>query len=805
MKFRELKETSSHHFYSLRLDKLLPRGLRAVIRKSAGLIALIFFFLSFPTLFYFEKADSIFFIAGFVYMLFSFLEFFYNSMKAEGLSLRMDEETMDRSRRLDYALSSIIMSTSEVDVVRSLFESKIGLKILSRSGITQEEGKHFVYDSARSLIMASSLNFEDSPNLGSYIGSIYDADKSLATFLSQYSVNREEFIGAAFWVGEMEEQKLRKERFWSRENLGAIPSVGKSWSYGESRELGKYGISFERTVDMSSFHLDSSYRKKEVYLLEEILNRRAEANTIIIDDDENVSRDIVARLLKRIKLGISLPSIEHKVIIELDWSALFAEVNNRDDLEKGLLKIFDESLGAGNIIIYIKDLPGFMSRAKSSGISLASVLSPYLSSSNLQIIASASNADFHFFIETNPGLLQGFERIIPEAAGVKASVSALLEQIPLIEKEYGIFFTFPAVLNLVNSADRFVVYGGMPGKALDLLAEIAPWAANRGQKVVGEKDVNSFVSEKTGIATGAVGKKEAEKIQNLEELLHKRVIAQDEAIKGIANAMRRSRSGVNNPKRPLASFLFIGPTGVGKTESSKALAENFFGSEDKMIRFDMSEYSGPDALPRLIGDFVMNKSGLLASKIRDNPYSVLLLDEFEKAARDVHDLFLQILDEGIFTDALGRQVGCRNLIIIATSNAGSDFIWEALAQGRNLSKEGGGVVDEIIKNKIFRPELLNRFDGVVVFHPLRDEDLRGVAKIGMQKLGKRLKEKDIEIVTDEDVFDYLVEKGASHQFGARSINRAIQNEIENLVAKKIVGGEVAPGGKIEIKRQDLAL
>lgn len=804
MKFRELKETSGHHFYSLRLDRFLPRGLRAAIRKSAGFVALVFFFLSFPTPFYFEKADSVFFIAGFVYMLFSFIEFFYNSMKAEGLSLRIDEETMDRSRRLDYALSSIIMSASEVDVVRSLFESKIGLKILSRSGITKEEGKHFIYDSTRSLIMASSLNFDDSPNLESYMTALYDADSSLQNFLSQHSVNREEFVGAAAWVKDTEEQKLRKERFWSRENLGAIPSVGKSWSYGETRELGKYGIPFERTTDMTSIDLDNSYRKKEVSLLEEILNRRAEANAIIIDDDEGVSRDIVARLLKRIKLGISLPVIEHKVITELDWSALFAD-NKGGDLEAELIKIFNEALLAGNVIIYIKDLPGFMSGAKSLGINLTALLSPYLSSNSLQIISSSTSADFHFFIETSPGMLQGFERIIPEAAGVKASVSALLEQIPMVEKEYGIFFTYPAVLALVNSADRFVAYGEMPGKALDLLAEIAPFAANHGQQVVGEGEVNAFVSQKTGIATGAVGEKEAEKIQNLEELLHKRVIAQDEAIKGIANAMRRSRSGVNNPKRPLASFLFVGPTGVGKTEASKALAENFFGSEEKMLRFDMSEYSGPDALSRLIGDFVMNKSGLLASKIRDNPYSVLLLDEFEKAARDVHDLFLQILDEGIFTDALGRQVGCRNLIVIATSNAGSDFIWEAMAQGKDLSKDSSSIVDEIIKSKIFRPELLNRFDGVVVFHPLRSEELRSVAKLGMNKLEKRLKERDIEIVTDEDVFDYLVEKGANRQFGARSINRAIQNEIENLVAKKIVGGEVAPGGKIEIKRQDLAL
>ena len=298
--------------------------------------------------------------------------------------------------------------------------------------------------------------------------------------------------------------------------------------------------------------------------------------------------------------------------------------------------------------------------------------------------------------------MEKFERIIPDSAGVEASISVLLEQVPSIE-EIAVLFFFPSILVLAKSADQFITYGEMPGKALDMLIEIAPWAVERKISLLKENDVSIFVSEKTGITTGVIKEKEAEKIEHLEELLHKRIVGQDEAVSSIAGAIRRSRSGVGNPKRPLSSFLFIGPTGVGKTEISKALAEAFFGDEKKMVRFDMTEYNGPEAIPQLIGDFAINKSGLLASKIRDNPYGVLLLDEFEKSTPDVLDLFLQILDEGIFTDALGHQVNCRNLIIIATSNAGSDLIWETIRAGKNLAGSKDSIINSIIKIKFLDP------------------------------------------------------------------------------------------------------
>ena len=594
MTFKKLKKISEPHFYCLFLDKFFPKTIRNILRKGAALASLVSFALSFDSLpLYFSKADGLFFFFIFIYLTLSFLEFFYQSMRDEGLRVRVRESIINKDKIIDYALSSILFVTNEIDVTLALFDSKIGAEILIRSGISPENFKNFIY-SERPSIMASSLNFRDeSANLLSYLDVIYDTDKAFQSFLSQNSVNKDEFMGTANWIMNTEDKKCRQGRFWSRENLGAMPSIGTSWSYGESADLGEYGVPFENVTNISLFDIENGYRDREVRALEVILERREEANAIIIDDDERVARDIVGRLLKKIKLGVTLPSIEHKNIIELDSNSLIASYKNKGEFEAELLKILNQSVSAGNIILYIRDLSVFLGSAKNLGVNLASLLSPYLASKNLQMIASATNADFHFFIETSPTLLEKFERIIPDSVGVEASVGVILEQIPSLEKQYGLVFSYPCILTLVSTADRFVTYGEMPGKALSLLTEVAPWAVERKIHIIRENDVNIFVSEKTGIVTGAIKEKEAEKIEHLEELLHKRVIGQDEAVNGIADAIRRSRSGIGNPKKPLASFLFIGPTGVGKTEVSKALAESFFGDEKKMIRFDMSEYNGP--------------------------------------------------------------------------------------------------------------------------------------------------------------------------------------------------------------------
>ena len=320
---------------------------------------------------------------------------------------------------------------------------------------------------------------------------------------------------------------------------------------------------------------------------------------------------------------------------------------------------------------------------------------------------------------------------------------------------------------------------------------------------MGKNEVVGLIKNKTGIPASAATPTERDKLLNLETILQKRVVGQGEALKAVATAARRARSGIQNPNRPLGSFLFLGPTGVGKTETAKALAEAFFGDEKKILRLDMSEYKGDEAMDKLIGSFERGRPGVLSSLVRENPYGVLLLDEFEKAARDVLDLFLQVLDEGFFTDMSGKRVNLRNLLIIATSNAGADKIWQFVKQGGDLQNHKNEIVDELVSQAILKPELLNRFDGVILFQPIVGDDLRAVAKLQLKKLAERLREKSVDLAINEQLVDYLVQFGTDPKFGARPLNRAIQDKVEALIAEKLLKGEIQPGQKVELTGTDL--
>lgn len=799
MTWNKFKKASILHSYAINIDRYFPRVIRSSLRKLSALMAALSFFASFSSMpFYISYTDGLVFIFAFFYLVLSFLEFFYNSMKNEGIKYRVRENIFIDNYHVEYALSNLINSVDEIDVTRSVFESTIGLSVLDRSGIGREEMHNFL-NGTRMPIIASSLKFSSEDfSLVNFVEALYDTDNSLSSFLSSRSVNKEEFLGATIWVSKLVEKKRMEERFWSRDNLGGIPSIGTSWSYGNVSDIGKFGISMDRGSMLSGIDIDNGFRSKEVDLLENILDRREGANALIIDDDESSARDIVLRLLKRINLGIALPSLEHKNVVELDTISLIATFKNKGELESEIVKIFKEAMYAGNIILYIKDLSGFVASGRSIGVNVPSMFKEFLSSSLVHIIAHTTNPDFHFFIESNSGLLQSFERVVPDKLGVEASLPAIMEKAILLERDYRVVFTFASVRSLSESAERYITYGEMPEKALNLLEDIVRFSISKDSNVIKENDVLEFISQKTGVSVGPVKEEEADKIINLEEILHRRLIGQNEAVSAISSSIRRSRAGVLSPKRPIASFIFLGPTGVGKTEASKALAESFFGDENRMVRFDMSEYNDATAMQRLIGNFTENKTGLLSSHIRDNPYGVLLLDEFEKASRDVLDLFLQILDEGFFTDALGSKVNCKNLIIIATSNAGSSYIWEIIKRGGDLIKEKDTVIDKIISEKIYRPELINRFDAVVLFHPLKNEELKKIAELELHKLQERLKEQSYDFVISEPIISFLVEKGSDPEFGARSINRAIKTEVEDLIAKRILSGEVKPGGKIEL-------
>jgi ATP-dependent Clp protease ATP-binding subunit ClpB len=318
--------------------------------------------------------------------------------------------------------------------------------------------------------------------------------------------------------------------------------------------------------------------------------------------------------------------------------------------------------------------------------------------------------------------------------------------------------------------------------------------------VITDVFVDTRVSATLGIPVGPIRDGEREMLLHLEEELHKRVVGQEAALSAIAGAMRRARSGIGSTKRPIGSFLFLGSTGVGKTETAKALAALFFGGEEKMVRFDMSEFSGRDGLMRLIGDSV--HAGALASALKEHPYCVLLLDELEKATTEVHDLFLQVLDEGMFTDGRGSRVNARNTIVVATSNAGSALIWELTQAGRRPQDEKDRIIDTVISERIFRPELINRFDATIIFASLAVDEQRTIARFMLADLEKRIRDRGYTLVVNDALLDVLMKQGYNPEFGARPMRRAIQDVIEERVARKIIEGRLRPGTSIEFTSAD---
>jgi ATP-dependent Clp protease ATP-binding subunit ClpA len=387
-----------------------------------------------------------------------------------------------------------------------------------------------------------------------------------------------------------------------------------------------------------------------------------------------------------------------------------------------------------------------------------------------------------------------FEKVeVPRASGEFLLALAWNRSRPL-ERKYAITFSFGALKMLSSSADRY--FGDLAeDKTLDILSELAS-NASRGTRLVTEEMVSASLQSITGVPQGVITKSEGENLISLESNLHKRVVGQNEAIKAIATALRRSRTGVANSSRPIGSFLFLGPTGVGKTETAKALAEIFFKGESNLIRLDMSEYNTSDALSRLIG--AAGRPGALASWAREKPYGVLLLDEFEKTHKDVQDLFLQILDEGYFTDGSSIKVNLRSMIIIVTSNAGSPLIYEWAKKGEKLAGKKEELIRNIVNEGTFKPELINRFDTVVMYQPLTEKELRTVAETMLLKLSSRLKEKGIGITVTDDLITFLVKYGNDPVFGARAMNRLIQNTVEAKISDKILRGQIERGEMVRL-------
>ena len=616
-------------------------------------------------------------------------------------------------------------------------------------------------------------------------------EKAMENFLRSLELSREEFLQIV--KTEISGYLMRKQRarFWSRENLMAILPVGRYWTYAYTIHLDKYSTDLS-VGDYGEYH-DAKLIGKENELneLKQLLLRSSQNNVILVGEP-GVGKDTLIHVLAReIRNSQVEEPLLSKRILELDIKNILADYASSGESDKILEMLFSEAAYAGNIILVLKNMNEYVDTNQQD---ISSMLTQFLAYPTFQIIGTTTPSEFHELVEKKDNIMKYCEKILVEEMGQEDTLRVLQYKLEIPERNQ-VVFTYQALREVVKLSDRYMTGAPFPEKALDLMEEVLlHWEKAYSDRLITASIVNEAVSAKIKVPLGELKGDESEKLLHLEDHLHKRIIGQNFAIRQISETMRRARIGMAQKNKPIGSFLFLGSTGVGKTESSKALAEAYFGDEERMIRLDMSEYQTQESIDRLIGSASGKKEGYLVAKVKESPYALLLLDEIEKAYPDILNLLLQVLDEGFLTDAFGKKINFRNLIIIATSNVGASIIKDGISNNFESEKIREQVMDYAIKQGIFRPEFLNRFEGVVFFHPLSQEDTAKVAGVLLDKYAQRLKkEENIQITFGSGVAEKITQEAYDPVFGARAIDRYIQDKIGDVVVKKIIAGELKKG------------
>ena len=632
---------------------------------------------------------------------------------------------------------------------------------------------------------------------------LQNPEKNLPTFLKEKKLKKEDFKTAFIWEISHQKDLYIKKRFWRKENLLAITGLGKDWAYGYTPDIDSYAEpiksleKYERLIG----------RRNEMEQIENILSKSKQSNALLIGEPGVGKMSLVQKFARLSESGKLSGNLEYKRPVLLNMNRALAGLKTIGELEARLFKLFGQASQAGNMILIIDNFHSLVNVATDIGLGkkdISEIISPFLQTGSFQLIAITTYRGLHEHIEKHGGLLNFFEKVEVKEPDLEETKEICRDSVREIEARVPVKITVQAINEIVKRADMYITDLPFPEKALDVLEESAIYVAKKtDDNLVTPEHVNKVISIKTEIPVGELEKEEKDKLLNLEDILHKRVVNQNVAIVDISSAMRRSRMELADEKRPIGSFLFLGPTGVGKTETAKALAEAYFGSETRINRFDMSEFQGVNGLEKMIGSATTGQLGLLTTAVKENPFSMLLLDEIEKADSSVLNLFLQVLEEGWLTDAYGRKINFRNQIIIATSNAGAKLIWEKIQEDVADEYLRVRLIEYIFREGIFRPEFFNRFDSTIIFRPLTRENLIKIAELMLVQLKKRLAQKDILFDFGPDLIEKIAKLGYEPVNGARPMRRIIQKRVEDLIAKKILKEEIKKDLPFKISAEEI--
>ena len=641
--------------------------------------------------------------------------------------------------------------------------------------------------------------------MGDILTALAEYDLIFKKILIDTGLKTQDIENLTWWFESLKERITERKKFWEWKNLIKKCSLAKEWTAGYTLTLDQFSSDWTEIIRRRGPE-EIIGSEDEIENIERILSQPEVHNVLLIGEPGTGRKSVIHNLTQRILFGQSLPEINYKRVVALDIVSILTHCQSFEEVESTLETVFQEAVSAGNVILIIDEFYSFV--AQSSGkpgtVDISPILLRYLPLPNFRIIGITSHLGMHLFIEKNPTILNYMATVEVNELTEQETIRLLEDEVLVFEQKYKKFISYPAIRNIVDYSNRYIQNVPFPKKALDLLEDVVVYTTRYTEsKVVLPEYVSKMVSKKTDIPVGQLEVKEKETLLNLENLIHQRIINQEEAVKEVSTALRRARAQVTVRKGPMGTFLFLGPTGVGKTETSKALAEVYFGSENKMIRLDISEFQNITDIPHLIGS--TEEEGFLTTKVREAPFSLILLDEIEKAHPNILNLFLQVLDEGFLTDGLGRKVDFKNSIIIATSNAGYQIILEALKQKTEWAEVKQKILDYLFEKAVFRPEFINRFDAVVVFKPLSKENLLDIAELMLQALKKNLKDKGIEFIITREIKEKIVELGYSPVFGAREMRRVIQDKIENVLASALLSGELKRGDQVEIDSEEFRL
>lgn len=703
-----------------------------------------------------------------------------DSLPGEVLA-RLSPDMQLEPQRLWKALNShwqIVFMTNHL-----LLDPEIIAQLLS----TNPNDLAAVWQSARRLAQADESSLVQPGHVGA---ALMLTAPAVEEYLRRIKLGNSDIELVAGWLGRVLEGINAEKPYFG--------GIGRDWANGFTPQLNRFGHNISLEIEQNGAHYGYLMDSPGVTAIKNAFSQGASAVALIGETGVGKTSHVsaLAQLLLQEKNDRNL---EHRQIIALNPSAIVSSARGPGELEQIVTMLLVETVHAGHIILFLDDAELFFKNGNGA-VDLTRILQPILQSRSVQIVMAMTPHDFQGLRADNSAFA-GLLTPVMLAEPPQHDVLRILEDSALyLEHSHKVLVTYEALQEAYTLSGRYVQDLAYPGRAIQLLEQSLSYAEHDG--IVTPVSVQRAVEQSRGVKVGAAAPAETNVLLNLEDKIHERMINQSQAVSVVANALRRARAGVANPRRPIGSFLFLGPTGVGKTELAKAVAATYFNAESSMIRLDMSEYQQADDVTRLLSNGAGESSSLIMA-VRQQPFSVVLLDEIEKAHPNILNLLLQLLDEGQLTDSGGRPVSFKDCVVIATSNAGADMIREHIAAGQNVVALQSELTDQLIHAGQFKPELLNRFDEIVIFRPLNPEELAQVVGLMMADINKTLSAQKISVELTPAAVGHIVQIGYDPRLGARPMRRALQRAVEDGIAGRILRGETRPGDHVVLDVPDL--